>query len=117
MLSQMQELVARVQAALPEPWNKKVGRPKSCGLYRAIETARMYIRQNVTQEFLGDLRDISQSTVSRRIKDLTPVVEKEGGRTRPKYLRAEVQLLAVCQAPRWMVMWRHGRWAGSVGNS
>jgi hypothetical protein len=34
MLSQMQELVARVQAALPEPWNKKVSRPKLCGLYR-----------------------------------------------------------------------------------
>jgi hypothetical protein len=50
MLSQMQELVARVQAALPEPWDKKVGRPKLCGLYRAVETVCMYIRQNVTQE-------------------------------------------------------------------
>ena len=75
MLSQMQELVARVHAALPEPWNKKVGRPKLCGLYRAVEIACMYIRQHVTQEFLGDLRDISQSTVSRRVTDLTPVVK------------------------------------------
>lgn len=59
MLSQMQELVRRVQGALPEPWHKKVGRPKSCGLYRAAEIACMYLRQNGTQEFLGDLRDIS----------------------------------------------------------
>ncbi len=33
MVSQMQELVARVNGVLKEPWNKKVGRPKACGLY------------------------------------------------------------------------------------
>lgn len=59
MLSQMQELVRRVQDPMPEPWHKKVGRPKSCRLYRAVEIACMYLRQNGTQEFLGDLRDIS----------------------------------------------------------
>ncbi|MCA1694740.1 MAG: transposase [Actinobacteria bacterium] len=75
MLSQMQELVLRVQAALPGPWHKKVGRPKACGLYRAVEVACMYLRQNGTQEFLGDLRGISQSTVSRIVTDLVPVVK------------------------------------------
>jgi hypothetical protein len=75
MLSQMQELVLRVQAALPGPWHKKVGRPKSCGLYQAVEIACMYLRQNGTQEFLGDLRGISQSTVSRIVSDLVPVVK------------------------------------------
>jgi len=75
MLSQMQELVRRVQGALPEPWHKKVGRPKSCGLYRAAEIACMYLRQNPTQEFLGDLRDISQSTVSRIVTDLVPIIK------------------------------------------
>jgi hypothetical protein len=75
MLSQMQELVRRVRDALPEPWNKKVGRPKSCGLYRAVEIACMYLRQNGTQEFLGDLRDISQSTVSRIVTDLVPIIK------------------------------------------
>lgn len=75
MLSQMQELVRRVRDALPEPWNKKVGRPKSCGLYRAVEIACMYLRQNGTQEFLGDLRDISQPTVSRIVTDLVPIIK------------------------------------------
>jgi len=75
MLSQMQELVARVQEALPDPWNKKVGRPKACGLYRAVEIACMYLRQNATQEFLGDLRDISQPTVSRIVATLVPAVK------------------------------------------
>jgi transposase len=74
VLTQMQELVRRVQAALDQPWRKKTGRPKSCGLYRAVEIACMYLRQNATQEFLGDLRGVSQSTVSRIVTTLVPVV-------------------------------------------
>jgi hypothetical protein len=74
-LSQMQELVRRIQGTLTEPWNKKVGRPKSCGLYRAVEVACMYLRQNCTQEFLGDLRDVSQSTVSRIVTVLVPMIK------------------------------------------
>ena len=72
--SQMQELVRRVQEKLTKPWHKKVGRPKSCGLYRAVEIACMYLRHNTTQEFLGDLRDISQPTVSRIVTTLVPIV-------------------------------------------
>jgi len=75
MTSQMQELVARMHHALPEPWNKRVGRPKACGLYRAAEIACMYLRHNCTQEFLGDLRDISQPTVSRIVTTLVPIVK------------------------------------------
>jgi hypothetical protein len=74
-LSQMQELVRRVQENSPQPWNKRTGRPKSCGLYRAVEIACMYIRQNATQEFLGDMRGVSQSTVSRIITVLVPIVK------------------------------------------
>jgi transposase len=74
MLSQMQELCARVHGALEEPWNKGAGRPKSCGLYAAAEIACMYLRQNVTQEFLGDMRNVSQPTVSRIVAALVPVV-------------------------------------------
>lgn len=73
--SQMRELVRRVSAALETPWNKKTGRPKSCGLYAAVETACMYIRHNCTEEFLGDLRGVSQPTVSRILADLVPVVK------------------------------------------
>jgi hypothetical protein len=75
MLSQMRELVRRVENALPEPWNKNVGRPKSCGLHQAVEIACMYQRQNGTEEFLGDLTNISQPTVSRIITTLVPIVK------------------------------------------
>ncbi len=71
----MQELVRRVHEASSEPWHKKVGRPKSCGLYQAVEIACMYLRQNGTQEFLGDLRYISQPTVSRIVTTLVPLVK------------------------------------------
>ena len=75
MLPQMQELVRRVQEKLVEPWHKKVGRPKSCRLHQAVEIACMYLRHNGTQEFLGDLRNISQPTVSRIVTMLVPIVK------------------------------------------
>lgn len=75
MMTRMQELVARVGKALPTPWNKNVGRRRSVGLYRAVEVGCMYLRQNVTQEFLGDQLGISQSTVSRLIATLVPVIK------------------------------------------
>jgi hypothetical protein len=75
ILTQMQELVRRVNEALGEPWNKPSGRPKSLGLYQSVEVACMYLRQNATQEFIGDLRGMSQSTTSRYVAKLTPIVK------------------------------------------
>jgi hypothetical protein len=74
-ITQMQEFVLRVHGELAEPWKKGTGRPKSCSLYEAAEIACMYIRQNVTEEFLGDLRHVSQSTVSRIVTVLVPIVK------------------------------------------
>lgn len=73
--AQMQELVFRVNDALGEPWKKGTGRPRSCGLYQAVEVACMYLRQNATQEFIGDMRGISQPTVSRIVARLVPIVK------------------------------------------
>jgi hypothetical protein len=75
MPTQMQELVCRVCGALAEPWNKGIGRPRSCGLYGAVEIACMYLRQNSPQEFLGDMRGVSQPTISRIVAKLVPVVK------------------------------------------
>jgi hypothetical protein len=55
----MQEFVMRVSEALLKPWNKRL-----C----------TYLRRNGTQEFLGDLRGVSQSTMSRIVAKLVPVV-------------------------------------------
>ena len=74
-LTQMQELVRRVNEALGAPWNKRKGRPRALGLYRAVEAACMYLRQNATEEFIGDLTGASQPTISRYLKFLVPVVK------------------------------------------
>ena len=37
--------------------------------------ACMYLRQNATQEFIGDMRDTSQPTISRYVAELVPVVK------------------------------------------
>ena len=75
MITQMQELVRRVNEALDEPWSKHIGRPKSLGLYKAVEAACMYLRQNATQEFIGDARDTSQPTICRYTAVLVPIVK------------------------------------------
>jgi hypothetical protein len=75
MPTQMQELVRRVNGILAKPWSKPTGRPKTLGLYRAVEAACMYLRQNATQEFIGDLRDASQPTISRYVAELVPLVK------------------------------------------
>jgi len=72
----MQLLVGRINDALTEPWNKKVGRRKGCGLYRAVEIACMYLRQNITQEVLGDVWNVSQPTISRIITTVVPRIEE-----------------------------------------
>jgi hypothetical protein len=74
-LTQMQELVGRVNDALDKPWNNRIGRPKSLGLHKAVEAACMYLRQNVTQEFIGDMRDTSQPIISRYVAALVPLVK------------------------------------------
>jgi transposase len=70
----MQELVRRVNAALEIPWRKRTGRPKALGLYRAVEAVCAYLRQNATQEFIGDMTGASQSTISRYLAALIPVI-------------------------------------------
>jgi hypothetical protein len=75
MVTQMQELVRRVSNALDKPWNKRAGRPKSLGLHKAVEAACMYLRQNATQEFIGESRETSQPTISRYVAALVPLVK------------------------------------------
>src|SRR5580693_9583173 len=75
MVTQMQELVRRVNKALDKPWNNRVGRPKSLELYKAVEAACMYLRQNAVQEFIGDVQDTSQPTISRYLAVLVPLVK------------------------------------------
>ena len=59
---------------MTEPWDKKTGRPKSCDLHQAVKYACMYVRHNISQEFLGDVHGVSQPTISRIVTGLVPLV-------------------------------------------
>jgi hypothetical protein len=52
-LTQLQELVARVNDALGEPWNGLTGRPKSLGLYQSVEVTCIYLRALPGFQVLG----------------------------------------------------------------
>jgi hypothetical protein len=68
------ELAERVAALLPRPWTVPHGRPRALTLLQAIEVTVIYLRRNHVQETVGQLYDVSQSTVSRAISALTPPV-------------------------------------------
>lgn len=122
-LSQMQELVRRVSATLRKPWNAKTGRPKSCGLYRAVEIACMYLRHNCVQEFLGDLVGVSQSTVSRIVAKLVPAVESVLGEFVPdpkqaiKLVKGKVCLVDGTITPCWSYASHRELWSRKHGTT
>jgi DDE superfamily endonuclease/Helix-turn-helix of DDE superfamily endonuclease len=107
MHDQMQELVCRVHSALKAPWKKKIGRPKSCGLYKAVQIACIYLRQNVTEESIGDMNDISQPTVSRIVTEIVPLVKSvleefvPDAREAIKVVKGRVVLVDGTLAPCW----------------
>ena len=94
MLTQIQELVRRVNEALDKPWANRVGRPKILGLYKAVAVSCQYLRQNEAQEVLGDMHDSSQPTISRYVTYL-PVVRwnRERCRSRARRPVAEAERL------------------------
>jgi hypothetical protein len=70
---QLTDLVAR---AYPECGDKFVsrGRPMAVGLFRSVAMVVCLLRKNPTQEFVGAVFGVSQSTVSRRWDLLRPVI-------------------------------------------
>lgn len=73
---QFDELVARVEELLTEPWNKPKGRKKKLSLRDAVAVTVGYSRQNTIQEVLGERWNVSQETVSATISYLTPLIEE-----------------------------------------
>ena len=80
---QLDELEARIEDILPDPWNKGTGRPKSLSLREAIMVTLLYKRQNMIEEVIGDLFGVSQGTVSEIITEFTLLIAQATEGFRP----------------------------------
>ena len=80
---QLDELEARIEDILPEPWDKGIGRPKSLSLREAIMVTLLYKRQNMTEEVIADVFGISQGTVSNIITEFTSLIARATEEFRP----------------------------------
>ena len=80
---QLDELEARIEDILPDPWEKGTGRPKSLSLREAIMATLLYKRQNMIEEVIADLFGVSQGTVSEIITEFTPLIAQATEEFRP----------------------------------
>ena len=80
---QLDELEARIEDILPEPWDKGTGRPKSLSLREAIMVTLLYKRQNMIEEVIADIFGVSQGTVSEIITEFTLLIAQATEDFRP----------------------------------
>jgi hypothetical protein len=115
---QLDELEARIEDILPEPWDKGVGRPKSLSLREAIMVTLVYKRQNITEEVIADFFGISQGTVSNIITEFTPLIAEATEEFRPdaeeakEMTRGRLALVDGTLWPCWSWQGARELWAG-----
>jgi len=80
---QLDELEEHVADLLEEPWDKGIGRPREITFREALVVACGYMRQNIIEDVWADIFDVDQSTISRIITFLTPLVEQATAEFRP----------------------------------
>jgi hypothetical protein len=73
---QLDELEERVSELLEKPWDKDTGRPREITFREALVITCGYMRQNIIEDVWADIFDVDQSTISRIITFLTPLVEQ-----------------------------------------
>jgi hypothetical protein len=115
---QLDELEARIEDILPEPWDKGTGRPKSLSLREAIMVTLVYERQNIIEEVIADFFGISQSTVSNIITEFTPLIAEATEEFRPdseeakEITRGRLALVDGTLWPCWSWQGARELWAG-----
>jgi hypothetical protein len=80
---QLDELEDRVEELLPGPWEKGTGRSRELTLREALIVACGYERNNITEEIWAEIFGVHQSTISRRITELTPLIAQATEEFRP----------------------------------
>jgi hypothetical protein len=120
---QLDELEARIEDILPDPWDKETGRPKILSLREAIMVTLLYKRQNMIEEVIADLFGVSQGTVSEIITEFTLLIAQATEEFRPdaeeakQMTRGRLALVDGTLWPCWS--WEPARelWAGKYGTT
>ena len=80
---QLDELEGRVAELLAEPWDRGIGRPRELTLREALIVSCGYARSNITEEIWAEIFDVHQTTISRYISELTPLIDQATEEFRP----------------------------------
>jgi DDE superfamily endonuclease/Helix-turn-helix of DDE superfamily endonuclease len=115
---QLDELEQMVGELLEKPWNKGKGRPMELTLCEALVVTSEYMRQNITEEVWAEIFDVDQSTISRYITFLTPLIEQATAELRPsaeeaaEATKGAIALLDGTLWPCWSWAGERELWAG-----
>jgi hypothetical protein len=80
---QLDELEELVSELMDEPWDKRTGRMRELAFREALIITSGYMRNNITEDVWADIFGVDQSTISRCITLLTPLIERATKEFRP----------------------------------
>lgn len=115
---QLDELEECVDELLEEPWDKGKGRPRELTLREALIVACGYARNNITEEVWAEIFDVGQSTISRYITFLTPLIDQATAGFRPsteeaaEATRGAITLVDGTLWPCWSWAAKRELWSG-----
>ena len=115
---QLDELEECVDELLEEPWDKGKGRPRELTFREALIVACGYARNNITEEIWAEIFDVGQSTISRCITFLTPLIDQATAGFRPsaegaaEATRGAITLVDGTLWPCWSWAAKRELWSG-----
>ena len=115
---QLDALEQRISNLLKEPWDRGTGRPKELTLREALIVTSGYMRQNIVEEVWAEIFDVDQSTISRYITFLTPLIDQATAEFRPsaeeaaEATRGAIALVDGTLWPCWSWAGERELWAG-----
>lgn len=115
---QLDELEQMVSELLEEPWDTGKGRPRELTLREALVVTSGYMRHNITEQVWSEFFDVDQSTISRYITFLTPLIDQATAEFRPSAeqaaaaTRGAIALVDGTLWPCWSWAGERELWAG-----
>jgi Helix-turn-helix of DDE superfamily endonuclease len=115
---QLDALEEMVGGLLEKPWDQGTGRPKELTLREALVVTSGYMRQNLIEEVWAEIFDVDQSTISRYITFLTPLIDRATTGFRPsaedaaEATRGAIALVDGTLWPCWSWAGERELWAG-----